>query len=130
MDELNRDHSTIKFMANWSAEEVAFVDTRVCLSDCLMETDVHIKATDTCQHLPTDSCHPRRCKTAIPCEQALQLRRIRSEEDNVHKRCEELKSYLSKTGYEKHLLHDEVQRALSIPRETCLRTKKDQENTL
>ena len=42
---------------------------------------------------------------------------------------DELKEYLCKRGYEKYLLDEEVQRAVSIPRETCLRIKKDQEKT-
>ena len=101
--ELNRHHSTIKFTANLSVE-VTFLDTWVYLRNGLVETDIHIKPTDTHRYLRTDSCHHRQCKTAIPYRQALRLCRICSEKDNLHKRCEELKLHLSKEDYEKHLL--------------------------
>ena len=116
-------------MDNWSTEVVAFSDTRVYLRNGLVETDLHIKPTDTHQYLWTDIFHPRHCKTAIPYGQALRLRRTCSLQDNLHNRCDELKEYICKRGYEKHLLNTEIQRAVSIPRETCLRTKKDQEKT-
>ena len=59
MHKLNHFHDTVKFMANWSAEEVVFLDTRVCLRNGFVETDLHIKPTDTHQYLWTDSCHLR-----------------------------------------------------------------------
>ena len=66
VDEFNQHHDTIKFTANWSTEEVTFLDMLVYLRNGLVETDLHIKPTDTHQYLRTDSCHPRHCKTAIP----------------------------------------------------------------
>ena len=129
VDELNCFHDTIKFTANWSTKEVVFLDTRVYLRNSLVETDLHIKPTDTHQYLRTDSCHPRHCKTAIPYGQALRLRRICSEQDNLRRRCDELKTHLLNRGYEKNLLREEIQRAVSIPRETCLRVKEHQEKT-
>ena len=121
-----RFHDTIKFTANWSTKEVIFLDT---LRNGLVETDLHIKPTDTHQYLQTDSCHPRHCKTSIPYGQALRLRKICSEQDNLRKRCDELHTHLFNRGYEKNLLQEEIQRALSIPRETCLKTKEDTEKS-
>ena len=47
VDELNHFHGTIKFTANWSTEAVVFLDTQVYLRNGLVETDLHIKPTDT-----------------------------------------------------------------------------------
>ena len=86
VDELNRHHNTIKFTANWSTEEVTFLDTRVYLRNGLVETNLHIKPTDTHQYLRTDSCHPRHCKTDIPYGQALRLPKdIRNTTDFLNK---------------------------------------------
>ena len=37
---------SIKFTANWSIEEVTFLDTRVYLKNNCLETDLHTKPTD------------------------------------------------------------------------------------
>ena len=71
LDELNQFHTTIKFTANWSAEEVIFLDTVTNLKDGHVETDLHVKPTDKHQYLHVMSCHPKHCKTAIPYSQAL-----------------------------------------------------------
>ena len=66
------------------------------------------------------SCHPRHCKTAIPFSQALRLRRICSEQDNLVMRSQELKHYLMKRGYPEQLLDTEIHRAINTPREDSL----------
>ena len=86
IENLNRHHTTIKFTATWSAEEVIFLDTRVYLREGRIETDLHVKPMDTHQFLRMNSCHPQHCKTAIPYSQALRLGRICSEEENLLKR--------------------------------------------
>ena len=86
MDELNRHHNTIKFTANWSTEEVTFLDKRVYMKNGLVETNLHIKPTDTHQYLRTNSCHPRHFKTDIPYGQALRLAKdIRDNTDFLNK---------------------------------------------
>ena len=118
--ELNHHHTSIKFTANWSTEEVSFLDTRVYLKNGKVETDLHTKPTDKHQYLHTKSCHPSHCKTAIPFSQALRLRRICSEQNNLIIRSKELKQYLVKRGYSEQLLDTEIQRAINGPREDCL----------
>ena len=102
---------------------------QVYLRNGLVETDLHIKPTDIHEYLRMDNCHPRHCKTAIPYGRALRLCRICSKQDDLHRRGDELKEYLCKRGHEKHLLDAEIERAVSIPRETFLRIKEDQEKT-
>ena len=90
---------------------------------------MHVKPTDTHQYLRMDSCHPRHCKTAIPYGQALRLRRICSEQDNLKKRCDELKEHLYRSGCNVQQVESEIQRALNISRETCLRLHNDREKS-
>ena len=71
--ELNNYHTTIKFKADWSAQEVTF------LEDGRVEMDLHVKPTSKHQYLHTKSCRPKHCKTAIPNSQALRIKRICSE---------------------------------------------------
>ena len=85
-----------------------------------METDLHTKPTDKHQYLHTKSCHPRHCKTAIPFSQALRLRRICSEQDNLVTRSQELKQHLIKRGYPEQMLDTEIHRAISVSREDSL----------
>ena len=63
--ELNSYHTTIKFTANWSTEEVTFLDTHVYIENGKVETDLHVKPTSRHQYLHPKSCHPKHCKTAI-----------------------------------------------------------------
>ena len=65
VDKLNHFHGMIKFTANWSTEEVVFLDTRVYLRNGLVKTDLHTIPTDTHQYLRKDSYHPMQAlKTA------------------------------------------------------------------
>ena len=70
-DNLNRHQTTIKFTANWSAQEIMFSDTTVSLVNGHIQIDLHIKPTDTHEFLDMDSCHPKHCYTVISCSQAL-----------------------------------------------------------
>ena len=118
--ELNNHHTSIKFSSNWSTEEVLFLDARVYIKNGRVETDLYTKPTDKHQYLHTKSCHPRHCKISIPFSQALRLHRICSEQDNLVRRCQELKHYLMKRGYPEQLLDTDNHRAINIPREDCL----------
>ena len=46
LGELDHHHTSIKFTANWSTEEVSFLDTRVYIKNGRVETDLYTKPTD------------------------------------------------------------------------------------
>ena len=48
---LNVFHPTIKFTAEWSREEINFLDVNVRLRNRQLETDLYIKPNDTHQFL-------------------------------------------------------------------------------
>ena len=65
IETLNAFHPTIKFKAEWSREKINFLDVNVRLRNRQLETDLHIKPTDTYQFLDSTSCHPYHCKKSI-----------------------------------------------------------------
>ena len=122
IENLNRPHPTIKFIASWSAEEVTFLDTRVYIRNGLIGTDLHVKPGDTHQYLRMDGCHPYDCKTLIPYSQALRLRRICSEEEHLSYWTWELKKHLLKWDYREQQLNYDIHQVLAITREKCLQS--------
>ena len=77
-----------------------------------METDLHVKPTSKHQYLHIKSCHPNHCKTAIPYSQALRVKRICLEWENLLLRLNQLKHYLARGGYSEQLLDCEINRAI------------------
>ena len=114
----------IKFTATW----LPFGHTSL-VKNSRFETNLHVTPMDTHQYLQADSCHPKHCKTAIPLGQTLCFCRICSEQDNLQKRCQELKHHLIKRGYDEQQLDSEIQQALDIPRETDSQPHNDQEKS-
>ena len=55
IETLNACHPTIKFTAEWSKEEINFLDVNVRLKNRQLETDLHIKPTDTRQFVDSAS---------------------------------------------------------------------------
>ena len=121
-------HPSIKFTASWSAEEVNSLDTRVYLKDSQIGTDLHVKPTDRHQFLRMNNCQTKHCNSAIPYSQALRLQRICLKDEDLVKRVHDLKNQLLKCGYEQHL-HYELQRALDMPRDMCLQSKRNQDKS-
>ena len=111
--ELNNYHTTIKIKADWSAQEVTFLDTWVYIKNGRVERDLHVKPTSKHQYLHTKSCHPKHCKIAIPFSQALRIKRICPERENLLLRTNQLKHHLSKRGYSDQLLGSEINWAIN-----------------
>ena len=79
-------HPTIKFTAEYSKEEVNFLDLNIKVIDGELKTDLFVKTTDTHQFLDPTSSHPYDCKKGISYSQALRLGRICSDNTNFDKR--------------------------------------------
>ena len=75
-------HPTIKFTAEYSKEEVNFLDLNIKLIGRDLKTDLFVKLTDTHQFLDPNSSHPYHCKKGIPYSQALKLNRVCSDNRN------------------------------------------------
>ena len=94
-----------------------------------IKTDLYVKPTDKHQYLRMDSCHPMHCKASIPYSQALRLRRICSEEQDLKNRARDLKQHLLSRGYNEQHLNIQIQRALNTSRAACLQPKQSREKS-
>ena len=66
IDKINKVHPTIKFRAEWSKTFIDFLDVTVSLIEGVIETELHVKPTDSHQYLQSSSSHPFYCKKGIP----------------------------------------------------------------
>ena len=119
---LNCYHPTIKFIVNYSREEINFLDVSVSKKDNQLVTDLYIKPTDTHQYLHASSCHVYHSKKSIPHSKALHLKRICSENSSYDKRCNELEVWLREQAYSDKLVRKQVLKA-------CKRKRKDLNDT-
>ncbi len=74
---MNDAHHSIKFTAEYSREEVNFLDTKVIVDRILNKvyTDLYTKNTDTNNYMCYTSSHPHHCKKGGPFGEFLRLRR-------------------------------------------------------
>ena len=89
-----------------------------------IETDLFCKPTDKHQYLLHSSSHPYHTKKSIPYSLALRLRRICSTDEFFKHRSAELQAYLTKRGYKRRFIQDQISRAKQIPRNEALKEQK------
>ena len=119
-------HSTIKFTAEYSKEEVNFLDVNIKLIDGELKTDLFVKPTDTHQFLDPTSCHPYHCKKGIPYSQALRLNRICSDNGTFDRRCNDLEKWLMERGYNEKMIRKQILGARKHSRNDLLEKEKQQ----
>ena len=73
-----------------------------------LETDIHIKPTETGQFLDSTSCHQRDCKKSIPYSQALRYNRIYSDNEKFDQRCNDLEKRLIEKGYSERMVRTQI----------------------
>ena len=71
IEQVNIFNSTIEFTAEYSKEEVNFLDANIKLMDGELKAVLFVKPMDTHQFLDPTSCHPYYCKKRIPYSQTL-----------------------------------------------------------
>ena len=120
IETLNACHPTIKFTVEWSKEEINFLDVNVRLRNRQLETDLHIKPTDTHQFLDSTSCHPYHCKKSIPYSQALRYNRICSDNKKFDQRCNNLEKWLMERGYSERMVRTQILKARGESRDSLL----------
>ena len=76
IEQPNMFHSITKFTAEYSKEEVNFLDVNIKLIDGELKIVLSVKPTNTHQFLDPTSCHPYHCKKGIPYSQALRFNSI------------------------------------------------------
>ena len=109
----NHYHDTIKFTAEISDSEIAFLDTKVYKGerfnrDSTLDVQTHYKQTETFQYTNFYSCHPPGVKKGFIKGEALRLLRTNSSHSTFNKNMQSFKTRLKNRGYpneflEKHL---------------------------
>ena len=85
-----------------------------------MSTDLFTKDADPHQYLHATSCHPYSCKTSIPYRQAIRIKLICSDPEQLKLRLEDLSNWLVNRGYKQEILSRQIHRVDTIDRETLL----------
>lgn len=121
---INNVHTTIKFQYEYSFSTVNFLDVKISMDSLnQLETDVYQKPTDTHTYMHWLSAHPSHLKRSIPFSQALRLRRIVSNNDNLKLRIEEYKNYFMASGYKKKLLDQTMDKIFALSQSDALKEK-------
>ena len=84
-----------------------------------IETDLHIKPTDTHPFLDT-SCHPYHCKKSISYSQALRHNRICSDNKKFDQRCNDLEKWLMERSYSESMVRTQILKAIGESRDSLL----------
>ena len=76
LEKINHLHNIIKFMAEWSAKSISFLNMKVSVdNEGYLTTDLYVKPADTHQYIHRDRCHPSHSERGIPYSQALRIKR-------------------------------------------------------
>ena len=104
LDYINRVHETIKFTAEHSMTEVAFLDTLVYKLNGNLATKVYHKKTDDKMYLHYSSAHPRSQKYAIPYSLFVRCKRICMETRHFFMEVQDITQKLAHRGYPHELI--------------------------
>ena len=124
--QINMFHSTIKFTAEYSKEEVNFLSVNIKLIDGERNTDFFVKPTNTHQFLDPTSCHPYHCNKGIPYSQALRLNSICSDNETFDRSCNDLEKWLMERGYNEKMIRKQILSAREHSRNDLLEKQKQQ----
>ena len=118
---INRVHDSIKFEYVKSSVSIAFLDTLIYIDDDRkLQTTLYNKPTDSHNYLHYNSAHPRHLRYNLPYSQALRIRRICSEADELDKQNQSLTKHFRKRNYPSDLITSQITKASSITREETL----------
>ena len=128
---LNGAHTSIKFTYQYSTEKATFLDVDISKNnDGTLDTSVHVKKTNTHQHIEYSSCHTLSCKKGIPFSKAKHYRRIISNDKKIEKELDKLKSYFLERNYPTNVVDDTFQKACSLSRDMALKETTKSNNKL
>ena len=121
---INNCHSTIKFDYTISNDEVNFLDTTVYRDiNNTLRTKLYTKPTDRQSYLHHKSEHPPSLKKSIAYSQALRLRKICYDPNDLQKNCSKLLNTFVTRGYNKNDVQLQINKAINTPREEILKEK-------
>ena len=131
LKDLNTKHDLMKFDYETSTKSIEFLDTLIYVDEERhLQSTLYTKPTDTHNYLHSKLSHPRHFKDSLPYSQALRLKRICLQNNELDIQCERLKQQFVKRGYKLEEIHDQINKAATLKREDTLKlTKHDKNNT-
>ena len=107
---------------NYSKNSLNFLDVKVSKSESrnTLCTSLFTKSTDTHQYLHATSCHRPILKRSIAYGQAVRVKRICSDEEDLQQKLNDLESWLIDRGYRAEFVIPEIRKVNSIDRNVLL----------
>ena len=90
-----------------SSDKLPFLYIDMTPRDDRISTSIYYKDTDSHSYLNSGSSYPSKCKSSIPYNQFLRLRKICSEDDVFQNEATTMEAFFAARGY----LHDLITRA-------------------
>ena len=110
---LNEFHPSIKFAMEYSGKQINFLDVLVTKSNSGKKlcSSIHTKPTNTHQYLHATLCHRAVYKNSIASGQAITLKRICSDKNDLQRNLVSVESWLINRGYRAEKVRPEIDRA-------------------
>ena len=125
---INQVHETIKFTAEYSTQEVPFLDTLVYKLNNKLATKVYHKKTNDKMYLHYSSAQPRSQKDAIPYSLFIRCKRICTENRHFNMEVQEITNKLAHRGYPKELIVKSYLKAKNQDRDNLLKMDEKPNN--
>ena len=117
---INEVHETIKFTAEYSTTEVAFLDTLVYKLNGKLAMKVYHKKTDEKMYLHYSSAHPKSQKDAVPYGLFIRCKRICTEPRYYQMEVQEIIQKLAHRGYPKEIILHSFNKVNKLTRDSLL----------
>ena len=129
---LNNLHPRIKCTMEYDQKEMNFLDINLKVKGKKIITDIYYKSTDTHNHVPFLSKHPKHTLINIPYNLARRLCTIVDERTTLEQRLNQLRDILRHQDYPEKIIENGTKKAKSIPQETLRKPteKSTDKNTL
>ena len=124
----NNFHSTIKFTAEMSETEIAFLDTKVYKGvrfdkESILDVQTHYKPTETFQYTNFYSCHPPGVKKGFIKGEALRLLRTNFSQITFERNSRNFHNRLLERGYPAAILRKYLSEVKFADRKTALQQR-------
>ena len=113
---------------DYSDTTINFLNVPVTKNSTKLLIDLFAKDTDSHQYLHATSCHPYSCKKSIPYGQAIRIKRIGSDPEQLKLRLEDLCIWLVNREYKQEIVNQQIHRVNATDRETLLIKHPKQNN--
>ena len=128
IEQANNHHPTIKFTAEVSETETAFLDTcnykgERFKKESILDVRTHLKPTETFQYTYFSSCHPPGVKKGFIKSEALRLLRTNSSEKTFEENATNFKQKLRMRGYRDKVIDKHLSEVKHHKRMSALQNK-------